>query len=137
MEAKATLKTYRQSPRKVRSLAKEIVGRTVEDAKARLSLEPKRVSPVLLKLLRSAEANAHNKNMEEGLKISRLWVDEGPTLFRMMPRAHGRAFVIRKRTSHINIVLTQKETNEGSKKVEDNLSGKEVKSKKEKKASRS
>ncbi|MFP4022327.1 MAG: 50S ribosomal protein L22 [Candidatus Paceibacterota bacterium] len=137
MEAKATLKTYRQSPRKVRSLAKEIVGRTVEDAKARLSLEPKRVSPVLLKLLRSAEANAHNKNMEEGLKISRLWVDEGPTLFRMMPRAHGRAFVIRKRTSHINIVLTQKETNEGNKKVEDNLSGKEVKSKKEKKASRS
>ncbi|MFP4539579.1 MAG: 50S ribosomal protein L22 [Candidatus Paceibacterota bacterium] len=137
MEAKATLKTYRQSPRKVRSLAKEIVGRTVEDAKARLSLEPKRVSPVLLKLLRSAEANAYNKNMEEGLKISRLWVDEGPTLFRMMPRAHGRAFVIRKRTSHINIVLTQKETNEGNEKVEDDLSGKEVKSKKEKKASRS
>ncbi len=110
MEVKATLKTYRQSPRKVRLLAGELVGQTVKGAKATLDTAPKRVAPVLLKLIRSAEANARSKNLgSEGLRIKGLKVDEGPTMFRMRPRAHGRAFVIRKRTSHITVVLSSEE----------------------------
>ncbi len=106
MEAKATLKMYRQSPRKVRLLAGGLTGHSIERAKSKLDSAPKRVAPVLLKLLRSAEANAREKNMDmESLRITKLSVDEGPTMFRMRPRAHGRAFVIRKRTSHITVVL--------------------------------
>lgn len=109
MEAKAKLKTYRQSPRKVRLLAREIAGKSVDEARANLSITPKRVAPIMLKLLKSAEANARDRKIEtDDLFIKRVWVDEGPTLFRMMPRAFGRAFVIRKRTSHINIVLASK-----------------------------
>ncbi len=110
MEVKATLKTYRQSPRKVRILAKELSGKSVDEAKAMLNTTPKRVAPVLLKLINSAEANAKDKNLvSEKFKIQRLNVDKGATLFRMRPRAFGRAFVIRKRTSHITVVLTPEE----------------------------
>ena len=106
MEVKATLKTYRQSPRKVRLLAGEVVGMSVEEAKAMLNSAPKRVAPTLLKLITSAEANARDRKMDsESWKIRSLSVDQGPTLFRMRPRAYGRAFVIRKRTSHITVVL--------------------------------
>lgn len=112
MEAKATLKTYRQSPRKVRLLVGELVGQKVNRAKVYLETAPKRVAPVLLKLINSAEANAREKNIDLGdLYIQRLWVDKGPTMFRMRPRAHGRAFVIRKRTSHISVILEAEEKN--------------------------
>lgn len=107
MEVKATLKTYRQSPRKVRLLAGEVVGKSIDEAKAVLNNAPKRVAPALLKLINSAEANARDRNLDSGdLRVYRLNVDEGPTLFRMRPRAFGRAFVIRKRTSHITVVLS-------------------------------
>lgn len=110
MEAKATLKTYRQSPRKVRLLVGDLVGQKVDRAKVYLENAPKRVAPVLLKLINSAEANAREKNIDSGeLYIQRLWVDKGPTMFRMRPRAHGRAFVIRKRTSHISVILEAEE----------------------------
>ncbi|MGM0629132.1 MAG: 50S ribosomal protein L22 [Patescibacteria group bacterium] len=112
MEAKAILKTYRQSPRKVRLLAREIAGKSVEDARAELNSASKRVAPTMLKLIKSAEANAQDRKIGSDLFIKRIWVDEGPTLFRMMPRAFGRAFIIRKRTSHINIVLAPKKTEE-------------------------
>ncbi|MGM0482332.1 MAG: 50S ribosomal protein L22 [Patescibacteria group bacterium] len=110
MEAKAKLKTYRQSPRKVRLLARGIAGKSVEEARAELNSASKRVAPTMLKLIKSAEANAQDRNIGSDLFIKRIWVDEGPTLFRMMPRAFGRAFIIRKRTSHINIVLAPKES---------------------------
>lgn len=110
MEVKAKLKTYRQSARKVRLLAKEISGKPLDEAKADLSVASKRVAPVILKLIKSAEANAKDRKVDsDRFFIKRIWIDEGPTLFRMMPRAHGRAFVIRKRTSHINIVLAPEE----------------------------
>lgn len=109
MEAKATLKTYRQSPRKVRLLVGDLVGQTVDRAKVYLETAPKRVAPVLLKLINSAEANAREKNIDSGeLYIQSFWVDKGPTMFRMRARAHGRAFVIRKRTSHISVILGAK-----------------------------
>ena len=125
MEVKAKLKTYRQSARKVRLLAREISGKPVDQARADLNVASKRVAPVLLKLLASAEANAKDRKVDsEGLYIKSIWVDEGPTMFRMMPRAHGRAFVIRKRTCHINMVLAPREVSEGTK-PEDTVESKE------------
>ncbi len=114
MEAKATLKTYRQSPRKVRLLAGDLVGQSLDSVKVTLEMAPKRVAPVLLKLIKSAEANAREKKMNtENLRIERFSVDKGPTMFRMRPRAYGRAFVIRKRTSHISVVLVSGEEDVG------------------------
>lgn len=128
MEVNATLKTYRQSPRKVRLLAKVISGDTLEEAKVNLSSASKRVAPVLLKLLKSAEANASDRGLDtEKLFVSSIRVDEGPTLFRMMPRAHGKAFVIRKRTSHIKIVLAEKVSNGLSEIESENLGSKNEK----------
>jgi large subunit ribosomal protein L22 len=138
MEAKATLKTYRQSPRKVRLLVGDLVGQKVDRAKVYLETAPKRVAPVLLKLIKSAEANAREKNVDLGeLYIQRLWVDKGPTMFRMRPRAHGRAFVIRKRTSHISVILEAEEKKSEVQKKEKAVSkGKESKKTKEEKSSK-
>lgn len=103
---KAKLSQYRQSPRKVRLVTDLIKGKSVEAATAELSYLPKRAADPVLKLLKSAVANATNSGSKtEGLYVKNVSVDKGIVLKRMMPRAHGRGFPIHKHTSHISIEL--------------------------------
>ncbi|HEY4494656.1 MAG TPA: 50S ribosomal protein L22 [Candidatus Paceibacterota bacterium] len=103
----ASLNNFRQSPRKVRSVANLVRGKSVIDAMNTLNFLNKKASDPLYTLLQSAIANAKNNyNMEkEGLMIRDLRVDVGSTLKRRMPRARGTAYPINKRTSHILLVL--------------------------------
>ena len=105
-EAKAELKNYRQSPRKVRVVAATVRGKSVEDALTILSFVPKRAALPLQKLVASALANAKNLSMPtENLVVKELRVDSGPILYRRQPRSHGMANPIRKRTSRVSVVL--------------------------------
>jgi large subunit ribosomal protein L22 len=104
--AKATLSNYRQSPRKVRVVADLVRGKKVEEALVTLSFVPKRSAGPIQKLLASAVANAKNLSLPlENLVVKEIRVDGGKTLYRRQPMSRGRAFVIRKRTTHIDIVL--------------------------------
>lgn len=104
--AKAQLKSLRVGPRKVRLLVDLIRGMQVDDALAQLQFSKKSVALPLKKLLDSAIANAEQQNLKrEGLVVETAFVDEGKTLKRWMPRAMGRATPIRKRSSHITLVL--------------------------------
>jgi large subunit ribosomal protein L22 len=106
VEAKASAKYVRISPRKMRRSVDLIRGRHVEDARRILRLSPLGPNPMLIKVLESAVANAEQKQaIPENLVVVRAWVDEGPTLKRFRPRAMGRANKIRKRTSHVTIVV--------------------------------
>ncbi len=111
MEAKAVGKYLRISPRKVRLVIDQIRGKGVEEATAILKFTPKRGSAYILKVLSSAEANAtHNYELSaEELYVAEAYVDEGPTLKRFRPRARGTASKIRKRSSHITVVLRERE----------------------------
>ncbi len=110
MEAKAVARYVRIAPRKVRLVVDLIRGKKVGEAIAILKHTPKAASPVVEKLLKSAIANAdHNYNMDvDNLVISKIYVDQGPTLKRYRPRAQGRASRIHKRTSHITVVVSEK-----------------------------
>lgn len=122
--AKAKLRFYRQSPRKVRQVVDILRGLDVASAEAQLEVLPKRAALALQKLLASAVANAENtgddkdKVSKQDLYISEIRVDQGPTYKRFRPRAHGRAGMIRKRTSHISLVLDQKGSKAATAKVE-------------------
>ena len=106
MEAKATAKYVRIAPRKMRRSVDLIRGRHVEDARRILAQTPLGPNPTLAKVLNSAVANAEQKQaIPENLVVARAWVDEGPTLRRFRPRAYGRATRIRKRTSHVTVVV--------------------------------
>ncbi|MBI5016940.1 MAG: 50S ribosomal protein L22 [Deltaproteobacteria bacterium] len=110
MQAGASLKLLRMSPRKVRLVADMIRGKGVEEALKTLRFAQRAASLPLKKLIESAVANAENNH---GLDIDTLWVreirvDEGPTLKRFRPRAQGRAFRVRKRTSHVSVVLAER-----------------------------
>jgi large subunit ribosomal protein L22 len=110
MEAKASAKYVRISPRKMRRSVDLIRGRHVEDARRVLGLSRLGPNPTLIKVLNSAVANAEQRQaIPENLVVSRAWVDDGPTLKRWQPRAYGRATKIRKRTSHVTIVVTSLE----------------------------
>lgn len=99
------------SPQKVRRVADTIRGLSVATARVQLSLLPQRPSPVLQKLLMSALDNAKQQGLvEDDLVVRSLMVNEGPVFKRSMPRAHGRATPIRKRTSHITIIIGEKNT---------------------------
>jgi len=102
----ATLKNYRQSPRKVRLLADLIKGQSVPHAYVLLDNTPKRATSQIKKLLASAVSNAGTK--EDELFVRDVRVDEGPTLKRFQPVSRGRAHPIRKRTSHIILTLKKK-----------------------------
>lgn len=104
---KASLKNYRQSPRKVRLVADLIRGKKVSDALVELEFLPKRASNVMTKLIASATANAENNFKVKGdeLTINEITVDKGVTLKRYRPRARGVAKRINKRTSNINLSL--------------------------------
>ncbi|MFB3099723.1 MAG: 50S ribosomal protein L22 [Acidimicrobiia bacterium] len=107
MKAHARLNHVRQSPYKVRRVLDLVRGMPVEDAEDVLTHTQRRASDVILKCLRSAIANAeHNMALDrDELFIAEAYADEGPTLKRWRPRARGRATRIRKRTSHITIVV--------------------------------
>ena len=111
MEARAYLKYARISPRKVQIVLDLIRGKDAGTAMAILKNTPKSASEYLIKLLNSAIANAdHNFHMDVNkLYVSECFVCPGPTLKRIMPRAKGSADRILKRTSHVTIVLKEKE----------------------------
>ena len=110
MEAKAYLRYVRISPRKVQIVCDLIRGKDAKTAMAILMNTPKSASEPLVKLLKSACANAEN-NLEmdrSTLYVAEVYANQGPTLKRYWARSHGRADMIKKHTSHITIVLDQK-----------------------------
>ena len=111
MEAKAEAKFLRIAPRKVQIVCDLIRGKDANTAMAILMATPKAATEPLAKLLKSACANAENNfSMDpDKLYVSKVYAAPGPILKRMMPRAQGRAFRINKRTSHITIVVSEKE----------------------------
>ena len=107
---KATLSQYRQSPRKVRLVADMVRGKKAIEALTILTLVPKKAGLPLKKLLQSAISNAKNSSIDiDTLIVKEVRVDGGIVMKRQMPRAFGRAYAIRKRTSHINLVLEVKQ----------------------------
>ncbi len=111
MEAKAYLRNVRIAPRKVQIVLNLIRGKDTATAMAILKHTPKAACEDLEKLLKSAIANAdHNFSMDvNNLYVAECYVCPGPTLKRIRPRAQGRAFRVFKRTSHITLVLKEKE----------------------------
>ena len=114
MSASAFLKNYRVSPRKARLLADQIRGKGVEDALVILDLSPKRFARALAKLVRSALANAQEKNSRDkagidvdNLIIGTIYVDQGPSMWRVRPRAQGRANWVQKRTANVRVELSE------------------------------
>lgn len=109
-EGRANLQFARISSSKVRIVINLIKGKDVKEAMAILKFTPKSASPILSKLLKSAIANAENNNglNAENLFVSEAYANEGPTLKRIMPRAQGRAYRIAKRTSHITLIVKEK-----------------------------
>ena len=105
MEAKATLRYARISPRKVGIVCDLIRGKSVAQATAILMTTPKAASELLLKLLKSAAANAENNHQMD----PETFATPGPIIKRIRPRAQGRAFRINKRTSHITVAVAEKE----------------------------
>ncbi len=110
-EARAKLSYARISSRKVKAVIDLIRNKNVGEAMAILKLTPKAAAELVEKLLKSAIANAENNfGMDaEKLYVAEIYANQGPTLKRVRPRAQGRAFRIRKRTSHITVVLKEKE----------------------------
>jgi large subunit ribosomal protein L22 len=108
----ALAKYVRISPRKVRLVVDVIRGKSVSDAEALLRFIPRAASEPVAKVLNSAKHNAlHNDDMlEDRLVITAAYVDAGPTLKRLIPRARGSANIIKKRTSHITIIVGERES---------------------------
>lgn len=107
---KAQLSDYRQSPRKVRLVANDIRGKKVSDALVKLDVLARRSASPLAKLVRSAVANARNLSLDtDDLVIKEIRVDGGKILYRRRSASRGRAHSIRKRTSHIQVVLEARE----------------------------
>ena len=111
MESKAILRYARITPRKARRVMDLIRDKSAGDALVFLRYTPYRVSRFIEKLLKSAMANAEQKKAvnPEAMKIVKAFVDQGPTMKRMETRAMGRANIIKKRTSHITLVLSEEE----------------------------
>ena len=111
MEARAYLRYARIAPRKVQIVLDLIRNKPVDEAMAILKYTPKAACEPLQKLLKSAVANAENNNNMDrnNLFVAECFVTPGPTLKRIRPRAQGRVFSIKKRTSHMTLVLREKE----------------------------
>ena len=114
MEVRARLNNYRVSAQKARLLANEIRGKGVEEAIAILDLSTKRFAKPLAKLVRSAVANAEEKNNRDrtgididNLVVREITVDQGSSMWRIRARAQGRAAWIQHRTSHVRVVLNE------------------------------
>ena len=111
MESRAVARYIRVSPLKARQVADLVRGKNIKEALGVLRYTNKKSAPLINKVVKSAVANAeHNFDMDsDALYISEIMIDEGPTLKRMRPRAYGRADVRRHRTSHITVVLKERE----------------------------
>jgi large subunit ribosomal protein L22 len=114
MSASAFLKNYRVSPRKARLVADQIRGKGVEEALVILDLSPKRFARALAKLLRSALANAQEKNSRDkagidvdNLVVGTIHVDQGPSMWSVHERAQGRANWVQKRSASVRIELSE------------------------------
>ena len=108
MESRAVGKFLRTSPWKARQVADAIRGRAAGDALNVLALTPRKAARLIEKILKSAVANAREvggRDQLDTLTVSEIQVGPGPSLKRWLPRARGRATPIRKRTSHIRIIL--------------------------------
>lgn len=108
---KAHAKTVRVTPRKARLVIDLIRGKNIKEAQAILMFTPRSASPIILKVLNSAIANAENNNnaIVEKLYVKEAYVNEGVRLKRLLPRAKGRGDIIQKRTSHITVVVAERE----------------------------
>ena len=110
MEATAKATFVRIAPRKVQIILDLIRNQPVDKAMGILKNTPKAATEVLEKVLKSATANAEQKDMDtSNLYVAECYVNQGPTLKRIRPRAQGRAYGIKKKTSHITIVLKEAE----------------------------
>jgi len=109
MEAKAVVRYVRISPQKARLVVDLVRGKKVEEAQRTLEFTRKKAAEIVAKLLKSAVANAtQNPNIDEKiLYVKKIFVDQGPALKRWRARAQGRAASIKKRMSHITIVLDE------------------------------
>jgi large subunit ribosomal protein L22 len=114
MEVRAQLRSYRVSSRKARLLADQIRGKGIEEALTILELSPKGFAQPLAKLVRSALANAEEKNNREhagidvdNLIVGNVSVDQGASLWRIRARAQGRATWIQRKTSHVSVTLRE------------------------------
>ena len=119
MEAKASARFVRVTPMKARRVVNLIRGKQAEEALAILKFAPQGASEPVYKIVASAVANARQKATQEGLPfreeklfVSEAFVNEGPTMKRIQPRAQGRAYRINKRTSHITVVVATPEKEE-------------------------
>ena len=112
----AVARYVRISPSKARQVADLIRGKGLEQARYITAFSPKEAARLIGKVLESAVANAENNEglNADNLMVANCYVDEGPTLKRWRPRAHGRATRIRKRTSHITVVLAEREVIEAT-----------------------
>jgi len=110
METRAEAKFVRVSPRKIRLVMDQVRGKAVEEALGLLSFAPQKGARILKKLLDSAVANAGQNSSADvdSLYIKRVYANEGPTMKRFRPRALGRATRIRKRSSHLTVILDSK-----------------------------
>ncbi|AHI06686.1 50S ribosomal protein L22 [Bdellovibrio bacteriovorus W] len=110
MEVKASLNNARVGAQKARLVVDLVRGKDVNEAVKILTFLNKKSAGMVKKLIESAVANAeHKKVMDiDNLYVKAIWVDQGPVLKRFRPRAQGRAFGVRKKTSHINVVLEEK-----------------------------
>ena len=111
MEVKAVAKNVRLTPRKVRLVLDLVRGKDVKEALAILKCTPRNTAPVVSKLIKSAVANATNNHQmnEEKLYVKTIYADEARVLKRWMPRAKGSASQILKRSSHITVVVDERE----------------------------
>ncbi|GBE36247.1 50S ribosomal protein L22 [bacterium BMS3Bbin07] len=111
MESKAMLRYARITPRKARRVIDLIRGKKAGDAMVSLRFMPYRGAQYVEKLLRSAMANAEQKEVDvpEDMRVVTAYVDEGPVMKRLFPRAMGRANIIKKKSCHITIVLAEEE----------------------------
>ena len=111
MEARATAKTVRITPRKARLVIDLIRGRDIKEAQAVLMFTPRGASPIILKVLNNAIANAENNYSldVDKLYVKECYVNEGVRLKRILPRAKGQGDIIQKRTSHITVVVAERE----------------------------
>lgn len=109
MEIRAAVKFIRISARKIRLIMNETRGKRVGDALNMLSFAPQKGARILTKLINSAVSNAgQNPDVDvDSLYIKRIYADEGPTLKRYRPRAQGRSTKIRKRSSHLTVILDE------------------------------
>jgi len=109
MEARAILRYAKISPIKARQVLRVIQGMKAGDALYQLKLIPKKSAKIVEGVLKSALANAEQRGLDlDSLYIKKAVADEGPMYKKWLPRAHGRATMLRKRTSHITIVLEER-----------------------------